>query len=132
MAQLNSKAYLFESMPIPRAVMELSIPMVVTSLVHICGKERIVGHTVGGGGNDSKGLFNCSFIYQVDRQAVAKGILRLNAGDLNSAGVAVNYYGFLKSDGRRTLRLSGLGFCGFCFRRTSAQGQKNCQRKQQG
>lgn len=35
MAQTNSKAYLFESMPIPKAVMELSIPMVVTSLVMV-------------------------------------------------------------------------------------------------
>ena len=35
MAQANSKTYLFESMPIPKAVMELSIPMVVTSLVMV-------------------------------------------------------------------------------------------------
>ena len=35
MAQANSKAYLFESMPIPKAVAELSIPMVVTSLVMV-------------------------------------------------------------------------------------------------
>lgn len=35
MAQTNSKTYLFESMPIPKAVMELSIPMVVTSLVMV-------------------------------------------------------------------------------------------------
>ena len=35
MAQANSKSYLFESMPIPKAVMELSIPMVVTSLVMV-------------------------------------------------------------------------------------------------
>jgi len=35
MAQSGSKAYLFESKPIPRAVMELSIPMVVTSLVMV-------------------------------------------------------------------------------------------------
>ena len=35
MAQANSKGYLFESMPIPKAVMELSIPMVVTSLVMV-------------------------------------------------------------------------------------------------
>ena len=35
MAQQNSKAYLFESMPIPKAVMELSVPMVVTSLVMV-------------------------------------------------------------------------------------------------
>ena len=35
MAQGNSKAYLFESKPIPQAVMELSIPMVVTSLVMV-------------------------------------------------------------------------------------------------
>ena len=35
MAQANSKAYLFESMPIPKAVMELSVPMVVTSLVMV-------------------------------------------------------------------------------------------------
>ena len=35
MAQANAKSYLFESMPIPKAVMELSIPMVVTSLVMV-------------------------------------------------------------------------------------------------
>jgi len=35
MAQANSKSYLFESMPIPKAVMELSVPMVVTSLVMV-------------------------------------------------------------------------------------------------
>lgn len=35
MAQANSKVYLFESMPIPKAVMELSLPMVVTSLVMV-------------------------------------------------------------------------------------------------
>lgn len=35
MAQLNPRAYLFESKPIPQAVMELSIPMVVTSLVMV-------------------------------------------------------------------------------------------------
>lgn len=35
MAQANSKSYLFESMPIPKAVMELSIPMVVTSMVMV-------------------------------------------------------------------------------------------------
>ncbi len=35
MAQANSKTYLFESMPIPKAVMELSVPMVVTSLVMV-------------------------------------------------------------------------------------------------
>ena len=35
MAQVNSKAHLFESMPIPKAVMELSVPMVVTSLVMV-------------------------------------------------------------------------------------------------
>ena len=35
MAQKNSKTYLFESMPIPRAVAQLSIPMVVTSLVMV-------------------------------------------------------------------------------------------------
>lgn len=35
MAQENSKTYLFESMPIPRAVAQLSIPMVVTSLVMV-------------------------------------------------------------------------------------------------
>lgn len=35
MTQVNSKSYLFESMPIPKAVMELSIPMVVTSLVMV-------------------------------------------------------------------------------------------------
>ena len=35
MAQINSKGYLFEAMPIPKAVMELSVPMVVTSLVMV-------------------------------------------------------------------------------------------------
>ena len=35
MAQNNPRAYLFESMPIPKAVMELSVPMVVTSLVMV-------------------------------------------------------------------------------------------------
>jgi len=35
MAQENSKTYLFEQMPIPRAVMELSIPMVVSSLIMV-------------------------------------------------------------------------------------------------
>ena len=35
MAQTHSKGYLFEAMPIPKAVMELSIPMVVTSLVMV-------------------------------------------------------------------------------------------------
>lgn len=35
MAQTNEKTYLFEAMPIPKAVMELSIPMVVTSLVMV-------------------------------------------------------------------------------------------------
>lgn len=35
MAHAHSKTYLFESMPIPKAVMELSIPMVVTSLVMV-------------------------------------------------------------------------------------------------
>lgn len=35
MAQTNSKTYLFETMPIPKAVMEQSIPMVVTSLVMV-------------------------------------------------------------------------------------------------
>ena len=35
MANANPKAYLFESMPIPKAVMELSVPMVVTSLVMV-------------------------------------------------------------------------------------------------
>lgn len=35
MAQENSKTFLFESMPIPRAVAQLSIPMVVTSLVMV-------------------------------------------------------------------------------------------------
>jgi len=35
MAQANGKTYLFEAMPIPKAVMELSIPMVVTSLVMV-------------------------------------------------------------------------------------------------
>lgn len=35
MAQTNPKTYLFESMPIPQAVAQLSIPMVVTSLVMV-------------------------------------------------------------------------------------------------
>ena len=35
MATANPKTYLFESKPIPQAVMELSIPMVVTSLVMV-------------------------------------------------------------------------------------------------
>ena len=35
MAQAHSKTYLFETMPIPKAVMELSVPMVVTSLVMV-------------------------------------------------------------------------------------------------
>jgi len=35
MAQTNTKSFLFEAMPIPKAVMELSIPMVVTSLVMV-------------------------------------------------------------------------------------------------
>lgn len=35
MAQENSKTYLFESMPIQKAVAQLSIPMVVTSLVMV-------------------------------------------------------------------------------------------------
>ena len=35
MAQAHSRGYLFESMPIPKAVMELSVPMVVTSLVMV-------------------------------------------------------------------------------------------------
>lgn len=35
MSQSNSKTYLFESMPIPKAVAQLSLPMVVTSLVTI-------------------------------------------------------------------------------------------------
>ena len=35
MAQSNPKTYLFESMPIPKAVLELSVPMVVTSLVMV-------------------------------------------------------------------------------------------------
>ena len=35
MAQVNPKTELFESKPIPKAVMELSIPMVVTSLVMV-------------------------------------------------------------------------------------------------
>ena len=35
MTQANGKTYLFETMPIPKAVMELSIPMVVTSLVMV-------------------------------------------------------------------------------------------------
>ena len=35
MAQTNSKVYLFECMPIPKAVASLSLPMVVTSLVMV-------------------------------------------------------------------------------------------------
>ena len=35
MTQANSRTYLFESKPIPKAVAELSIPMVVTSLVMV-------------------------------------------------------------------------------------------------
>lgn len=35
MAQENTKTYLFESMPIPKAVLSLSLPMVITSLVSI-------------------------------------------------------------------------------------------------
>lgn len=35
MAQENTKTYLFEEMPIPKAVMQLSIPIVVSSLVTI-------------------------------------------------------------------------------------------------
>ena len=35
MSQTNSKTYLFESMPIPQAVMQLSIPIVLSSLVSI-------------------------------------------------------------------------------------------------
>ena len=35
MAQANNRIYLFEAMPIPKAVMELSVPMVVTSLVMV-------------------------------------------------------------------------------------------------
>ena len=35
MNQKNSRAYLFETKPIPKAVMELSLPMVVTSLVMV-------------------------------------------------------------------------------------------------
>ena len=35
MAQENSKTYLFESMPIPKAVAQLSIPMVISSLVTV-------------------------------------------------------------------------------------------------
>ena len=35
MAQENTKTYLFESMPVPKAVMNLSLPMVVTSLVTV-------------------------------------------------------------------------------------------------
>ena len=35
MTKANSRGYLFESMPIPKAVMELSVPMVVTSLVMV-------------------------------------------------------------------------------------------------
>ena len=31
MTKSNARGYLFESMPIPKAVMELSVPMVVTS-----------------------------------------------------------------------------------------------------
>lgn len=35
MTQTNTKTYLFESMPIPKAVMQLSIPIVLSSLVSI-------------------------------------------------------------------------------------------------
>ena len=35
MNPVNPRAYLFESKPIPKAVMELSLPMVVTSLVMV-------------------------------------------------------------------------------------------------
>lgn len=35
MAESNPKTYLFESMPIPKAVPELLVPMVLTSLVMI-------------------------------------------------------------------------------------------------
>lgn len=35
MSQKNPRAYLFESMPIPKAVLQLSVPMVVTSLVMV-------------------------------------------------------------------------------------------------
>ena len=35
MARENPKTYLFEEMPIPRAVMQLSVPIVVSSLVTI-------------------------------------------------------------------------------------------------
>ena len=35
MAQSNDKTYLFESMPIPKAVAQLSIPMVISSLVTV-------------------------------------------------------------------------------------------------
>lgn len=35
MSQTNAKTYLFESMPIPKAVASLSVPMVVTSLVMV-------------------------------------------------------------------------------------------------
>ncbi len=35
MTHANSKSYLFEDMPIPKAVMNLSLPMVVTSLVMV-------------------------------------------------------------------------------------------------
>ena len=35
MVQVNAKTYLFESMPIPKAVAQLSLPMVVTSLVMV-------------------------------------------------------------------------------------------------
>lgn len=35
MSQTNAKTYLFESMPIPKAVATLSVPMVVTSLVMV-------------------------------------------------------------------------------------------------
>ena len=35
MAKENSKTYLFESMPIPKAVMQLSLPVVASSLVTV-------------------------------------------------------------------------------------------------
>ena len=35
MVQENSKTYLFETMPIPKAVAQLSIPMVISSLVTV-------------------------------------------------------------------------------------------------
>lgn len=46
MAESNPKTYLFESMPIPKAVPELSVPMVVTSLVMIITIWRILSSWV--------------------------------------------------------------------------------------